>query len=211
MKPEILVTFFGGEAHADFLRRWVDHFQASGCRLPARILSDKDRPGFGLETLIVDPSRFSEVIRESRPFDYKGALILAALDAVPGPFLVVDCDAFIVGDVEPELEAVAGKCVAIAPDTFEGRTFEIYGRAVTEGCAGVLFFGGYVGGVLDFGYRYLWHKLAAIDGGKGFHARMREQRAWSALASGFLPETLNWSSKREENPAAKIIHHHGPK
>jgi len=225
----IYYDFDGSTAFRPLLDRWIRYYERSGCPLEWRILTDVDTGAklVGYHHNLSAPTKeevqaFADVIRPGNPFDYKSALICAALPNLP-PCVIVDVDTLWLQDPAPQLSAYADKLLMIAEDSGR-RPISLEGsKPMVEQSSNLMLFGEadleerewLVGA-----YQEAWNRLAASaqpqeQGGLGH--TIREQRAWSVVFHEVmqckpLPRELSWSlnwGKSPIPPTVKLVHLHG--
>jgi len=178
--------------------------------------------------LIVAPHAFADLMRPGNHFDYKSALICAALPLMPANSVILDCDMKIQHDPTDALFLYTFAPFAMPPDS-GGRTIpwippewaksSSSAIPLPEHSSSVLVFGdsdpGIRGALVD-NYRSAWNYLAHNDTARGLIDDIREQRAWSLVhywtESPLLAAELNWSAYHwQQNAEAFMVHHHGAK
>jgi hypothetical protein len=223
----------GQKTYLPILHKWVAAYRKHvGKNAPIGVLTDTKTVSFGglapygdeLDCLMVDPRPFQDCCREGNHFDYKSALICAALPQLPPESVVMDCDAIIAKDPTAALEAYANEPFCMVPDS--GKRSIPWRTAggeirVPEHSSSVMMFGGpknaAIREALGIDYRKAWHWLQAFDDAKQkWLVDIREQRAWSLVhhwsEATLMEPRLNWSI-RHWGPSddAFINHHHGDK
>lgn len=227
MTPTIFLTYFDPTRTGRFepiLRTWFERYKQSGCTLPVWLLSDlltvpPDMPFAG--KVVVGPSAFSDVMRTGNAFDYKSALICAALPLLPPGAVIMDVDAVFVKDPTTYFAALADEPFAMPPDSGRRRIpwKGSHGESIPEHSSSVMIFGDDSAGMREAlvdNYRKAWEWLAQHDDARGIIDAIREQRAWSLVHfwsdACLMDERLNWSPYHyQDNPEAIILHHHGAK
>lgn len=224
----IFVTYFDFDGTGRFLpllRRWLEYYQRSACKLPVEILSSVSHAPAshidGVPVRVVDVREFAAVQRPGNPYDHKSAIICAALPHLP-PCVIVDCDVLFLRDPTEELLKFAHEPFAIAPDAGKRRIPMPDGSTIQEESSSVMVFGD--NGCTDpqllrrdlvAGYVRAWAMLSKKDSPHGLVSNIREQRAWSVEShlrrAPVLPRSLNWSRfwQMPPPPEALIYHAHG--
>lgn len=219
----IAVPFFGGkgaEKYLPHLKRWWERYNATHTKVSAVVLTDdvtaaeKDMLQ-GLPLLVVDPRPHTNVVRVLEPgrvWDYKAAIILAALKKL-GPTLVVDADTELMQDPEPLLRMLVGKPLMMAPDSGRPPIRTAKGEELVEHNAGVLWFGGDDHRLLIRSYKEIFRELH-LDLPHNAVPALLEQATWSVLAHRMqaeeLPARLNWQGHFwGPHPETVIRHLHG--
>lgn len=123
---------------------WIEHYLASGCRLPVVVITDLDTPipelPEGMMIKRSDPEAFPGVIRPGMPFDLHGALICDALASL-GPCVVMDSDALMLRDpTEAFARFPHSATMGMAQDAGQ-RPIRVIEGTMIERNGGVLHFG----------------------------------------------------------------------
>jgi hypothetical protein len=207
------------------LRSWCCHWRNSETRIPYQILTDRqtcerlaNKEIQRVDLRDFDPSPFADLMRQGNPYDYKSALICAALPHLPANSIIMDSDALIMRDITHRFDVVDGEPFAMVPDSGRRRIpwSGPHGKTIMEHSSSVMFFGTddpVVRACLVATYRMAWHWLAANDDAKGQIEAIREQRAWSLVHwwedAILMAEDLNYSHTYKSHERAYVIHHHG--
>ena len=197
MTPKLAVIFFGTEPkYIAYLNRWVERYKTCGTKLPAVLVTDMETqvPWLG-EVVRVDPD--ASIIRRAalgNSNDYKGALIIGAIEQGIGPALFMDSDTELLADPEPTLPLE--QAIALAPDVTAPL---LNGGVIWVRNANAAPF-----------YREVFakYKYSRLSGREDLY----EQDVWGlvAVAGPWLPKTLNWQGHFwGPNPDAIIRHLHG--
>jgi hypothetical protein len=228
MKPTLVIPFWGDHpAYRGWLEEWVRRYEALGLDTPVVIVSDEalaDDLVPQIERVWVDTDPFADLIDPRYPYDRKGAIVCATINALwQYPLFVLDADAFLVGDPSPHLGGFAAEEIAMPAD--EGAFGKPYAGTydgIVRRCAGVIWYGGHYvphsRHLLTRHYRQHFLALRAEMEAGSFpeERRLLEQHAWTMVAhqweSPVLPRELNWPACFKHagaNPHAAIHHHIG--
>lgn len=218
MNFKILVPYWGNDKrYRTLLEEWFAAYNASGCKAPVRLITDKQTEQFGSPYIwhAFDTPEYEKCYQ----FDHKGDIVCAAIQQIIEPVLVLDTDAILKRDVMPVLEAL--QLVPFAMPADEGalglciRNRHGQPTKIIKRCAGVLWFGGAGSRVaLVQDYRAA---LVELKTGRYYEERrLFEQHAWSMVAhqrnAPILPRTMNWldnNTRNGPNPEAYIYHRIG--
>jgi len=235
----IFVTHFDLDGSGRFLpilASWLDHYRRSGSTLPVSILTDERTklPNYAspedsialeivmaahrVSTDLVDAHR--DLCRPGNVYDYKSALICAALPHLPADSIIMDSDALVMRDITQRFDLFSGEPVAMPPDSGRRRIpwSGSHGKTIEEHSSSVLFFGDNSDGMREAlveNYRRAWLWLDEHDDARGQIDKIREQRAWSLVHwwcdAVLMSEDVNWSHNYKDASKACIIHYHGAK
>jgi len=219
---QILVPFWGN--HPDYRRwldEWLEHYRQSGCNAPVTIISDDVLPvEIPAVKCQLDCRAYQDLVDPRYPYDRKAAIVCAALLHFEGPLLVLDADAWLVGDPIPLVESFINEPIAMPADEGAfGKRYPGPHDMIVRRCAGVIFFGAprrnvRIRLIERYRERFLALRELIATGAMPEERRLLEQHAWTFVADLFgtpvLPRELNWPAcfvHAGENPAA-VIHHH---
>jgi hypothetical protein len=218
MNYKILIPFWGNNPrYLKLIEEWFEAYNASGCKAPVTLITDKQTKQFGASKLwqVFDTPEYNSTYQ----FDHKGHLVCAAIQQIIDPVLVLDSDAIIRKDFSALLDAF--EFVPLAMPADEGclglhlRNRHAQPTKIPKRCAGVLWFGS-VGSriALVQDYKAAFDEL--LTGRYYEERRLFEQHAWSMVAHNMnapmLPRTMNWldnNSRNGPNPDAFIYHRIG--
>jgi hypothetical protein len=218
MNITILVPYWGNDPrYRNLLEEWFAAYNASGCKLPVRVITDKHTNQFGAPCVwyAYDTPEYDPAYQ----FDHKGDIVCAAIQQFIEPVLVLDSDAILKKDVTGVLESL--QLVPFAMPADEG-ALGLYIRnrhgqptKISKRCAGVLWFGG-VGSRVALVQDYR-AAFAELKTGRYYEERrLFEQHAWSMVAHNrnalVLPRTMNWldnNTRNGPNSDAYIYHRIG--
>lgn len=243
MKHRLVTLFYGPaesrRAYRPLFDRWIAHHAALG--LADRILVvTEDRgvappivKGAQVEIMSLPVAAYADLMRPEQPFDTKGALLCALMEATAEPFLYLDADAFLQRaaaldhrDLKRDAAILMPRDIGALGGPYGMHLHEPFSH-VGKRCAGVMWCGA-AGAAwrqrLVQLYRESWLLLrtGGKDGGVPWERhldRLLEQHAWS-LAAQLLEQPLlgdgwNWPAHIPDfvgeglrEPARKHVHHH---
>lgn len=223
MKHLIAIPYFGTNArYLDMLHEWVRTLKESAPDAEFLVFThdaaDILKP-FGYPVLKLDIGGYKDVIRPAQPFDIKGALMCEAALNIHRPFLMLDADAYLVGNTSAVLDAMPADCVCAMPIDHGAILHGHKARCdapfeqVRKMCAGVFWFGSPVWRQqLVTHYRIAWRELLEHDcPWTPRLPHLLEQYAWSLahwrLNGATLPASFNWAPHIVGESKHAIVNH----
>lgn len=216
----VLVPFFGDRKRVrPLLDKWIEAKARVAPNLTWFALTDEPLD-YSTPFALVSIDGFRDLIRPGQVFDFKGALVCAALLRFSERLLVLDADAVLAKDPAPTLAAfslvpismpVDGGAICFSRSPFLEEPF----AGIRKCCAGVQFFGDGNGrSRLVAGYRKAWTELAALPRPPWSPPleHLREQHAWSIAlrrrGGMYLPNAMNWAPHFYGESSDAVVNHH---